>query len=59
VWPNGFWSVILVAVRAHQEWVKPLVDYPEYFVPYAAGIPGKLRMIYSQDQFSQLQGNGF
>ena len=34
----------------HQEWVQPLVDYPEYFVPYAAGIPGKVRIIYSQDQ---------
>jgi hypothetical protein len=34
----------------HQEWVQPLVEYPEYFVPYAAGIPGKIRVIYSQDQ---------
>ncbi len=34
----------------HPEWVQPLVAYPEYFVPYAAGIPGKVRLIYSQDQ---------
>jgi hypothetical protein len=58
----------------HQEWVEPLVEFPEslahrsgsnllvprkvlpgvenpeYFMPYAAGIPGKVRVFYSQDQ---------
>jgi len=28
----------------HQEWVQPLVEYPEYFVPYAAGIPGRCEL---------------
>jgi len=34
-------------IEPHQEWVEtPPGNKDEYFLPYAAGIPGKLRLIY-------------
>lgn len=43
----------------HQEWVQTLVEYPEYFVPYAAGIPRKVRVIYCQDQSRSFKMTAF
>jgi len=33
-------------LEPHQEWVEPCAAEPDYFRPYAAGIPGKLRLVY-------------
>jgi hypothetical protein len=33
-------------LEPHQEWVQPAANTEQWFAPYAAGIPGKLRVVY-------------
>jgi hypothetical protein len=40
----------------HQEWVEPGWETANYMLPYAAGIPGQVRMIYIPARVYQWQG---
>ena len=40
----------------HPEWVEPRWDSTNYMLPYAAGIPGEVRMIYIPGRTYQWQG---
>jgi len=33
-------------MRPHQDWVSPAADDKSWFAPYAAGIAGRLRIVY-------------
>jgi hypothetical protein len=34
------------SMRPHPEWIEPAADDTKWFAPYAAGIPGRLRIVY-------------
>jgi hypothetical protein len=42
--------------ESHPEWVEPGWNVDNYMLPYAAGIPGQLRMVYIPSRIYQWQG---